>query len=60
VKPKLREIHMQSAVHQGQQGILLTDPLGLSERRLFVPVALAPLLPLIDGSRDLGTLRIGF
>ena len=60
VKPKLREIHMQSAVHQGQQGILLTDPLGLSERRLFVPVALAPLLPLIDGSRDLGALRIGF
>jgi hypothetical protein len=60
VKPKLREIHMQSAVHQGQQGILLTDPLGLSERRLFVPTPLAPLLPLIDGSRDLGTLRIGF
>jgi AmmeMemoRadiSam system protein B len=60
VKPKLREIHMQSAVHQGQQGILLTDPLGISERRLFVPTALAPLLPLIDGSRDLGTLRIGF
>ena len=60
VKPKLREIHMQSAVHQGQQGILLTDPLGISERRLFVPTALAPLLPLIDGSRDLGTLRTGF
>jgi hypothetical protein len=51
---------MQSAVHQGQQGILLTDPLGISERRLFVPTALAPLLPLIDGSRDLGALRIGF
>jgi len=47
-------------VHQGQQGILLTDPLGISERRLFVPTALAPLLPLIDGSRDLGVLRIGF
>jgi AmmeMemoRadiSam system protein B len=60
VKPKLREIHMQPAGHQGQQGILLTDPLGISERRLFVPIALAPLLPLIDGSRDLGTLRIGF
>jgi hypothetical protein len=60
VNPKLREIHMQPAVHQGQQGLLLTDPLGLSERRLFIPVALAPLLPLIDGSRDLGTLRTGF
>jgi hypothetical protein len=60
VNPKLREIHMQPAGHQGQQGILLTDPLGISETRLFVPIALAPLLPLIDGSRDLGTLRIGF
>jgi len=60
VNPKLRAIHMQPAVHQGQQGILLADPLGLSERRLFVPTPLAPLLPLIDGSRDLGTLRTGF
>ena len=60
VNPKLRAIHMQPAAHQGQQGLLLTDPLGLSERRLFIPAALAPLLPLIDGSRDLGTLRTGF
>ncbi len=60
MNPKLRAIHMQPAVHQGQQGILLADPLGLSERRLFVPTPLAPLLPLIDGSRDLGTLRTGF
>jgi len=60
VNPKLRAIHMQPAVHQGQEGILLADPLGISDRRLFVPTPLAPLLPLIDGSRDLGTLRIGF
>jgi AmmeMemoRadiSam system protein B len=51
---------MQPAVHQGQQGILLTDPLGITESSLFVPAALVPLLPLIDGSRDLGTLRTGF
>jgi AmmeMemoRadiSam system protein B len=51
---------MQPAVHQGQQGILLADPLGISESTLFVPSALAPLLPLMDGSRDLGTLRTGF
>jgi len=51
---------MQPAVHQGQQGIILTDPLGITETTLFVPTALAPLLPLIDGSRDLGTLRTGF
>jgi AmmeMemoRadiSam system protein B len=60
VNPKLRAIQMQPAVHQGQQGILLADPLGISESTLFVPSPLAPLLPLIDGSRDLGTLRTGF
>ena len=51
---------MQPAVHQGQQGILLTDPMGITQNSLFVPAALSPLLPLIDGSRDLGTLRTGF
>jgi len=60
VNPKLRAVQMQPAVHQGQQGIILTDPLGITETTLFVPTALAPLLPLIDGSRDLGTLRTGF
>jgi AmmeMemoRadiSam system protein B len=58
--PKLRAIQMQPAVHRGQQGVLLGDPLGITESSLFVPTALAPLLPLIDGSRDLGTLRTGF
>lgn len=51
---------MQPAVHRGQQGVLLADPLGITESSLFVPTALTPLLPLIDGSRDLGTLRTGF
>ena len=58
--PKLRPVQMQPAMHQGQQGIVLADPLGITDRSLFVPVALAPLLALIDGSRDLGTLRTGF
>lgn len=58
--PRLRAIQMQPAVHQGQQGIVLADTLGISDRTLFVPAALAPLLALMDGSRDLGTLRTGF
>ncbi len=60
MNPKLRAINIQPAVHRGQQGVLLADPLGITESSLFVPTALAPLLPLIDGSRDLGTLRTGF
>ncbi|MDM8000282.1 MAG: AmmeMemoRadiSam system protein B [Dehalococcoidia bacterium] len=58
--PKLRAIQVQPAVHQGQQGVVLADPLGITEAGLFVPAALAPILPLIDGTRDLGTLRTGF
>jgi AmmeMemoRadiSam system protein B len=60
MNPKLRAIQVQPAVHQGQQGVMLADPLGITDTTLFVPIALAPLLPLIDGSRDLGTLRTGF
>ncbi|MBN2100161.1 MAG: AmmeMemoRadiSam system protein B [Dehalococcoidia bacterium] len=60
VNPKLRAVNIQPAMHRGQQGVLLADPLGIKESSLFVPAALAPLLPLIDGSRDLGTLRTGF
>jgi len=51
---------LQPAVHQGQQGVILADPLGIVDRTLFLPAALAPLLPLMDGSRNLGTLRTGF
>ena len=60
MNPKLRDIHVQPTLHQGQQGFLLADPLGISERALFVPNVLAPLLSLMDGSRDIGTLRTGF
>ena len=57
---KLREVRAQAMAHRDQQGILLTDPLGVSEKAVFIPHALAPLLTLLDGSRDLGTLRTGF
>jgi AmmeMemoRadiSam system protein B len=60
VNPKLRAIRTQPMVEQGQQGILLTDPLGVSQTRLFVPNSIATLLSLIDGTRDTGTLRTGF
>jgi len=40
-----------------QQGILLRDPLRLTDRALFLPMALAPLLELCDGTRDEAALR---
>ncbi len=41
----------------GQQGILLRDPLRLSDQAIFVPLSLAPLLELCDGTRDEAGLR---
>ena len=58
--PKLREVRAQPVLHRGQQGVLLSDPLGISQRGLFVPRALSPVLTLLDGSRDLGMVRTGF
>jgi AmmeMemoRadiSam system protein B len=41
----------------GQQGVLLRDPLRLSDQAIFVPLSLAPLLELCDGTRDEAGLR---
>jgi AmmeMemoRadiSam system protein B len=60
VQPKLREVRTQPTVHQGRRGILLADPLGISEAAIFIPHPLALLLALMDGTRDVGTLRTGF
>ena len=57
---KLREIKTQPTIKNGQQGILLTDPIGIGQQTLFVPGSLALLLQLMDGTRDIGTLRTGF
>jgi len=57
VKPKLRNLEMHVVNQENQQGILLRDPLRLSDRALFLSVALAPLLELCDGTRDEAALR---
>jgi MEMO1 family protein len=39
---------------------LLRDPLQLSQQQLIFPAALAQILPLLDGSRDLEAIRVAF
>jgi AmmeMemoRadiSam system protein B len=41
----------------GRQGILLRDPLRLTDKIVVVPQQLAPMLALCDGTRDGGGLR---
>ena len=60
MKLKLREIKSQPAIERGQRGIILSDPLGVSQKMLFIPESLVLLLALMDGTRDIGTLRTGF
>ena len=59
-KPKLRSVKTEPASQGGQPGILLSDPLGISRRTLFIPGSSAVLLTLLDGTRDAATLRAGF
>jgi AmmeMemoRadiSam system protein B len=52
VNPKLREIEVRPIQHQGQEMLLLRDPLQLSDSQIAVPRPLGLLLALMDGTRD--------
>jgi AmmeMemoRadiSam system protein B len=58
--PRLRDVETQPIQHQGQAMILLRDPLRLSETGIALPQALAPLLGLMDGTRDEAALQAAF
>jgi AmmeMemoRadiSam system protein B len=60
MNPKLRAVQPRLIQHDGNPYILLSDPLGLAEGTVAVPQALAPLLALCDGTRNVGALRMGF
>ena len=58
--PKLRPLQINPTVQSGQPGVLLVDPLRLSNRAVFAPQALTPILGLCDGTRDAAALRAAF
>ncbi|TKJ31758.1 MAG: AmmeMemoRadiSam system protein B [Chloroflexi bacterium B3_Chlor] len=57
MKPRLRELEIHFVKQGGQQGILLRDPLRLTDRAIYLPLSLAPLVELCDGTRDEAGLR---
>jgi AmmeMemoRadiSam system protein B len=57
---KLRVVRTQPVIDQGRRGIVISDPMGISDEMVFVPGPLTLLLPLMDGTRDLATLKTGF
>ena len=60
IRPRLRDVEIQPIQHQGQAMILLRDPLRLSEAAVAIPQPLAPLLGLMDGTRDEAALQAAF
>ena len=58
--PKLRNLNLGWSEWEGQQVLVLQDPLRLSGNALMVPGPIAPVLGLLDGTRDLDAVRIGF
>jgi AmmeMemoRadiSam system protein B len=50
--PTLRPVDARPFQRGGQYLIALRDPLGLSDKTLFVPQELGPMLGLMDGTRD--------
>jgi AmmeMemoRadiSam system protein B len=57
---KLRVLRTQPVIDQGRKGIVLSDPMGISDHMVFVPGPLTLLLPLLDGTRDIPMLKTGF
>ncbi len=60
IQPNLRPIQMSPIRHEGNLYIMLHDSLGMTEGVILIPQALAPLLDLCDGTRNLSTLRTAF
>lgn len=58
--PRLRPVDAQWHEHDGQPLLVLRDRLGLAEHVVAVPPAVALLLSLCDGTRDLAALRAAF
>ena len=54
--PKIRDIHPIPYEKDGQPAFLLRDPLQLNGHMLVIPQAIAPLIYIADGTRDVSVL----
>ena len=57
--PKLRPLNLRWVQVHGEPMLAMQDPLRLADSSLMVPERIAPLLGLLDGTRDLDALRVG-
>ena len=59
-RPKLRPLNPRWFHWEGQRLLHIQDPLSLSDKTIVVPQPMAPLLALLDGTRDLDEVRAAF
>lgn len=55
--PKLRPLRIESITWQNAPALLLQDPFQLSGQYMVLPQVYGPVLYLLDGRRDLATIR---
>ena len=58
--PKLRPLNPRWLQFEGQRLLHVQDPLGLSDKTIIVPHYVAPLLALLDGTRNFDEVRAAF
>ena len=58
--PKLRPLSLHWINYQGEEVLSIQDPLRLGEGYFMVPRPIAPMLTMLDGTRDGNALRTGF
>jgi MEMO1 family protein len=57
MRPRLRQLEATPTEHEGQQVIILRDPLHLTDAVLVVPMGLLPVLQRLDGSHMATEIR---
>ena len=60
IRPILRPLDFQPVLYQGQPMWFLRDPLQLSDKQLFMPEAMGPLLAFMDGKRTPAQIHDAF
>jgi AmmeMemoRadiSam system protein B len=59
-RPLLRPLDFQPVHYQGEQMWFIRDPLLLSDKQLFMPLAMGPLLSLLNGKRTTAEIHDQF
>ncbi|MBN1284837.1 MAG: AmmeMemoRadiSam system protein B [Anaerolineae bacterium] len=60
VFPRLRNVGSHLVTHNGQRGLVLHDPLRLSDKTIFIPQGLVAVLGLLDGANDVAAVQAKF